>query len=399
MLQTQITQQIPEKFLALLTKSSILSEELAHSLIERSKGDVQIFEKLLLQEGYLTDEQLAQIKAQAFGWHFVDLDSIAVDEEILSLLPGVFLIERKVVPYKLQGKPGIAMLNPGDTKLRRVLQKRIGSETRFSLATASDIASALSRHDEGFAVSAQEYVSSFGAANKANRQDDLSAVHLVSSMLTHAIRRRSSDIHIEPRKEQTFVRERTDGVLKTQLKLPKAMHDLISTRIKVLANLATDEHSKPQDGKMQFETPEGSRVDVRVSVSPTIDGEKIVMRLLAAQNQSLPLEQLGLNGDDMEILRQQMARAWGMILVTGPTGSGKTTSLYAGIRMLHKDDVNIETIEDPVEYDLPGVNQMQVNEKAGVTFATGLRSLVRQDPDIMLVGEIRDQLPGTDAVL
>lgn len=389
---------VPEKLLSLLIKSSVLTTELAESLCERSKNDPKIFEKLLTQEGYLTEEQFAQMKGQAYGWHFVDLDSVAVDEEMLKTFPRAFLMTQRVVPYILQGKVGIAMADLGDAQLRRLLSKKIGLDVRMSLATASDIASALSRHDEGYAATTQGYVDSFDAATKRNNTDDLSAVHIVSSILTHAIRRRSSDIHIEPRKEQTFIRERTDGVLKTQLKLPKSMHDLIATRIKVVSNLATDEHSRPQDGKMQFETPEGSRIDIRVSVSPTINGEKIVMRLLAPQSQSLPLEQLGLHGDDLTVVKEQMERAWGMILVTGPTGSGKTTTLYAGIRLVHKDDVNIETIEDPVEYDLPGVNQMQVNEKAGVTFANGLRALVRQDPDVVLVGEIRDKDTASIAV-
>ncbi len=388
----------PAKLFELLVKTGILSESALQSIRERCGNDITLFEKIVLEEGLLTDEQLAQAKAQAFGWHFVDLDSVAVDEAALKRIPSGFLMKQNIVPYVLGERPGIALLHPDDQKLCRILRKKLGPSLCFSLATASNIAAALSRHDESFAASAQEYTASFDAAKKANKMNDLSAVHMVRSILIHAHHNRSSDIHIEPRKEMTYIRERTDGVLKTQLKIPKTMHDLIVTHIKVLGNLATDEHIKPQDGKIQFMTPEGKHVDVRVSISPTIDGEKIVLRLLAAQGQSIPLDQLGLHTADLAVISQEMERAWGMILVTGPTGSGKTTTLYGGIRKLHKDDVNIETIEDPVEYELPGVNQMQVNEKAEVNFATGLRSLVRQDPDIILVGEIRDHETASIAV-
>jgi len=179
-------------------------------------------------------------------------------------------------------------------------------------------------------------------------------------------------------------------VLKRQLTFSKDVHNLVALRIKVLANLATDEHSEPQDGKIIFDAPDGRRADIRVSVVPTTQGEKIVLRLLVAQDSALTLERLGMMGVDLDYLQKELDSSWGMVLVTGPTGAGKTTTLYAALRQLNSDDVNIATIEDPAEYDLPGANQIQVNEKVGLSFANGLRSIVRQDPDVILVGEIRD---------
>lgn len=377
--------------LGMLRKSDIVTAELSQGLQERSNGSLDALERLLLSEGYVTDHQLAQMKAQVFGWHYVDLGASALDTDMLQRIPAAFLRTQQAVPYRLQGHAGVAMTHPENTRIVRVLQKKMGPDIRCSLASASEVVAALSRHDTHYASKAEACVTSFKDAKRLHRTDDPSAITLIDSILEHAVHSRASDIHIEPRKEQTSIRERTDGVLQTWLKLPKAMHELVLSRIKVLSNIATDEHAKPQDGKMDYQTPEGKRVDIRVSVSPTIDGEKIVLRLLAAQDRSVSLEYLGLSTEDLQRLSTQMERPWGMILVTGPTGSGKTTTLYAGIRKLHRDDVNIETIEDPVEYDVPGVNQMQVNEKAGVNFATGLRAIVRQDPDIILVGEIRDR--------
>jgi type IV pilus assembly protein PilB len=378
------------KLIELILKSGMVTEDGVHSLENRSHGNQSIFEKMLINEGYLIDEQLGQLKAQVNNWRFVNLEQMDVDESMHNLLPVSFSEAQSLVPYKYKDDVRIAMSNPGNSRLVRLLQKKLGAKVHISYATESDITEALASHDTGYTDRCEAVLEKHTQATLSKNSDDSSIIELVDSLLLHGVRSRASDIHIEPRREESIVRERVDGVLSTTLRFDKSVHDLVSLRIKVLSNLATDEHSKPQDGKLQFETPGGKRIDVRVSISPITNGEKIVMRLLAPQDQALSMEVLGLQGADLELLDKQMKKSWGMILVTGPTGSGKTTSLYAGVRKLNTDSVNIATIEDPVEYDLPGINQIQVHEKAGITFAKGLRSIVRQDPNIILVGEIRD---------
>jgi type IV pilus assembly protein PilB len=378
------------KLIELILKSGMVTEDGVFSLESRSNGNQSIFEKMLINEGYLIDEQLGQLKAQVYNWRFVNLEQMDVDESMHNLLPVSFSEAQSLVPYKYKNDVRIAMSNPDDKRMVRILQKKFGAKVHISYATESDIREALASHDTGYTDRCEAVLKRHTEATLAKNSDDSSIIELVDSLLLHGVRSRASDIHIEPRREESIVRERVDGVLSTTLRFDKSVHDLVSLRIKVLSNLATDEHSKPQDGKLQFETPGGKRIDVRVSISPITNGEKIVMRLLAPQDQALSMEVLGLQGADLELLDKQMKKSWGMILVTGPTGSGKTTSLYAGVRKLNTDSVNIATIEDPVEYDLPGINQIQVHEKAGITFAKGLRSIVRQDPNIILVGEIRD---------
>jgi type II secretory ATPase GspE/PulE/Tfp pilus assembly ATPase PilB-like protein len=205
-----------------------------------------------------------------------------------------------------------------------------------------------------------------------------------------AFKNKSSDVHIEPLKEKSLIRFRIDGILHDIVTVPLELHRPMATRIKVLADLRTDEHQAAQDGKFQF-TVDGEEVDARVSIVPITNGEKIVMRLLSSSSRQFSLIDLGLSNDDLTKVKKAYEKPYGMLLSTGPTGSGKTTSMYAVLKLLNKRDVNIMSIEDPVEYQIEGVNQIQVNEKAGLTFAAGLRSIVRQDPNIILVGEIRDE--------
>jgi type II secretory ATPase GspE/PulE/Tfp pilus assembly ATPase PilB-like protein len=213
---------------------------------------------------------------------------------------------------------------------------------------------------------------------------------MVNLLLQYGYDSKASDIHIEPYEKKILVRFRIDGVMHDVLDIPKEFLDLILTRIKILARLRTDEHRTSQDGKLRFKS-DGERVDVRVSIIPITQGENVVMRLLSAKNRQFTLKDLGLGKNDMKKVNRSIKHPHGMILVTGPTGSGKTTTLYAVLRMLNRRDIHISTIEDPVEYDIEGVSQIQVNMKTDLSFAKGLRSLVRQDPDIIMVGEIRDE--------
>jgi len=232
---------------------------------------------------------------------------------------------------------------------------------------------------------------------KDTEPEDVSIIKIVEGLLDYAYKNKASDIHIEPYENKTLIRFRVDGILHDILSIPKSLHDLIITRIKILAILRTDEHRAAQDGKLRF-NHEGEDVDVRVSIVPIVYGEKAVLRLLAETTGQFTLDNLGLSDENLETIKDNIKSPWGMILATGPTGSGKTTTLYTILKRLNTREVNISTIEDPVEYGIESINQIQVNEETNLTFSNGLRSIVRQDPDIIMVGEIRDEETASIAV-
>ncbi len=227
-------------------------------------------------------------------------------------------------------------------------------------------------------------------AKSVSKAEDVSVIKTVDAILVNGYNSKASDIHIEPYEEETLIRFRIDGILHDIVTLPKSLHELVVMRIKILSRLRTDEHRAAQDGKLRFKVEDG-KVDARVSIVPIVYGEKAVLRLLSARARQHDLENLGFNEQQLIKVMTNINKPWGMILATGPTGSGKTTTLYGILKKLNTREVNISTIEDPVEYDIEGVNQIQVNTKTNLTFAAGLRSIVRQDPDIIMVGEIRDE--------
>ncbi|PSO43878.1 MAG: hypothetical protein BRC22_03255, partial [Parcubacteria group bacterium QH_9_35_7] len=232
---------------------------------------------------------------------------------------------------------------------------------------------------------------------KDTEPEDVPIIKIVEGLLDYAYKNKASDIHIEPYENKTLIRFRIDGILHDILSIPKSLHNLIITRIKILARLRTDEHRAAQDGKLRF-NHEGEDVDVRVSIVPIVYGEKAVLRLLAETTGQFTLDNLGLSDENLETIKDNIKSPWGMILATGPTGSGKTTTLYTILKRLNTREVNISTIEDPVEYGIESINQIQVNEETNLTFSNGLRSIVRQDPDIIMVGEIRDEETASIAV-
>jgi type IV pilus assembly protein PilB len=297
-----------------------------------------------------------------------------------------------------RGQLKVAMNDPADLELVRLVEKRSGLRVVPHYATEAAIRSAAERYakDLNSAIRSLLDEAGFdgskppaGAAAETNAAEQ-AVVGVVELVLNYAYQHGASDVHVEPREKEIVVRYRIDGILHDVVSLPRELSDSILTRIKVLAKLRTDEHFAAQDGKLQ-EIMDGERVDIRVSVLPVVDGEKIVMRLLTEKGKKYSLEDLGMLERDLKKLRRHAQKSFGMILATGPTGSGKTTTMYALLKILNTRDVNIATIEDPIEYSLEGVNQIQANPKTGLTFASGLRSIVRQDPDIIMVGEIRDE--------
>lgn len=366
-------------------------------LTEKSGGSQEEFERLLLREGSLTVDQVAVLKAFAHNWHFVNLDIEPVTTEVMQLVPQTVAETQGALVFKKDDDGvHIALLHPEHGAFRRLLEKKFHGQTHFSLATRQSLHNAIAKYDLSFD---QRFTEIQNRAAKARTDDvkDEPIIALVDMLLQHALRSGASDIHIEPQAKDAIVRERVDGLLRTTVHIPKSVHAHMVLRLKIMANLATDEHAIPQDGKLSY-LGEGKKIDVRISMVPTTRGEKVVLRLLVGSDEVIPFESLGLGAKDQITLQNEMKRSWGMILVTGPTGSGKTTTLYTIMRQLQSDAINISTIEDPVEYELPGANQIQVNDKVGLTFANGLRSIVRQDPNIILVGEIRDHETASIAV-
>lgn len=330
---------------------------------------------------------------------YIDLSAVTVPKKTLMLLPEKIAREYKAVPVQEQdGQLIIAMVDPEDIEAKEIIKKYTQKPILVKLATESDINHVLDQYQslesevkEVISVenSGQESEQTNNKSLTENISNNAPAARIVASMLRRAIRERASDIHIEPDEIEVAVRFRIDGILLKKVTLPKDIQMAIISRIKILCNMKIDEQRLPQDGRFSIDI-DGRKVDFRVSTMPVAHGEKIVMRILDKLSGILTIEQLGLEGNSLENLNKNLEKTHGMILVTGPTGSGKTTTLYALIDKLFNESVNIVTLEDPIEYRMPGINQSQVNSEINYTFASGLRSIVRQDPDIIMIGEIRD---------
>ncbi len=354
--------------------------------------------QIILERGPLSDEEIGVAVAKHFEVSFIRLGRMQIPQETLAIIPELVARNRMVVAFE-KGKEGlkVALANPEDLETIEFIRKKTGDTVLPFYATPKDIEGVFIRYQKDIQKEFAKLIEESAATALARgKPAEMPIIKIVDLMLTYGEQNRASDVHIEPRETESLVRYRIDGMLHDAAVLPKEIHQEIVTRIKVMANLRTDEHLAAQDGKLIFRTGVGlpreqqTKLDVRVSVMPITYGEKVVLRLLSARVRRLSFEDMGFEPADLKKLQQAYVKPYGMILATGPTGSGKTTTMYAILKVLNKRDVNITTIEDPVEYDMEGVNQIQVNPKTNLTFAHGLRSIVRQDPDIILVGEIRD---------
>jgi len=361
-------------------------------------------EDILVSEGIISEDELAKLKAYILGIPFVNLENEIVDPEVLKIIPEPIAKTHNIVAYRKRGKDlEVAMLNPEDLATIEFLKKTTSLRILPRLTTVQSIKNLLRQYHESLVTEFGELIQKEAGEIKVVEKEkekekkelekmaqELPVVKIVNLLIKHAILQRASDIHIEPHEKEILVRYRIDGILRDVMTLPKSAGPAIVARIKILSNLRVDETRLPQDGRFKVET-EDFKYSLRVSTLPVVEGEKVVMRLLPEGTKALTLEELGLFGKALEDLQVNIKKPVGMILVTGPTGSGKTTTLYSILQILNTPGVNISTIEDPVEYRMPRVNQTQVNPKIGLTFATGLRALLRQDPDIIMVGEIRDK--------
>lgn len=379
-----------DQLLAILESSGAVPANILKAISAKRDLSQGALSSQLISQHILTEEQLGQILAGAMKVPFVSLSKLNIPPEVFAIVPQRIMRKSKVVAYEKSGQTlKVAMADPRLKGVVEMLEKKTGLKVEVAYATETELGSIVNLNKKALQITVDELLKNEIALATRTESDSLPIAKIVDTLINTAYEDRASDIHIEPQETESLVRFRIDGVLQDVLRMPKQIHDRMITRIKVLSNLRTDEHMSAQDGKMRMQIPE-EQLDIRVSILPVTGGEKAVLRLLSSKSREYSLVSLGMSPNDLAKLERAYAQTYGMILSTGPTGSGKTTSIYAILKILNIREKNITTIEDPVEYWINGANQVQVNVKTNLTFADGLRSILRQDPNIIFVGEIRD---------
>lgn len=398
-----------------LKENKLLSEEKISVLLKElsQTKSVKSWEDFLIEKKALTEPQLVELKSKILGVPLVDLTVLQIPQDVLNLVPEPIAHRHQVISFaKTKEDLSLAMSDPDDIQTREFIQKKTGLKIKSFLIGKTSLDFGLSKYHSSlekeikhlFTPGGGPTISETAKPEGQSAEDGLKkmaeeipVIRVVDTLLEYAVFEHASDIHIEPQENSVVVRYRIDGVLHDVMTLPKVIQAAIVARIKVLSNLKIDEHRLPQDGRFKVEK-EGYKFSLRVSTIPIFDGEKVVIRLLDESTKASTLEDLGFEKKPMETIIRNVKKPHGMLLVTGPTGSGKSTTLYSVLSMLNTKSVNISTIEDPVEYRIVGANQMQVNPKIGLTFDVGLRALLRQDPNIIMIGEIRDKETAEEAV-
>jgi type IV pilus assembly protein PilB len=392
----RISDSLVEK---LLKKAGKVTDEQLKALKEQETAEKKPLQDLVIASEIINESELTKLYAAEIDVPFIELNAKEIKREILKLIPERIAKQYQVVLFGVEddGSKLLAMEDPDDIQAFNFLKKQLGEQVKVHVATSSNIQAALDQYrgenigteltkvmspDDDEEVEAEEF-------DEEDLAEDSPIAQTVNLIIEYAVKSGASDIHIEPRENFVLVRYRIDGILREANKLPKKVLGALVSRIKILSNLKIDERRAPQDGRFKVQVS-GALYALRVSTLPIVDGEKVVMRILDETTKAATLEELGYWGRALELVNLAITQPHGMILVTGPTGSGKSTSLFSVLSMLNKPSVNISTVEDPVEYRIVGANQTQVNVKAGMTFVNGLRALLRQDPNIIMVGEIRD---------
>jgi len=392
-----------------LVNSGVITAEQLQKGLELQKGSGRKLGETLVDEGITTEENIAKALSSQLGYEMVDLQDVSIDEEILNLVPPNILKKHKMIPFEYS-RTGmnvlrVAMSDPMNMAAMDDINIITNLQVEPVVATPRDVMLALDRYYGQAEVNSalEEYVkekTSQMAEQEDIYSDDINnspIVQLVKTMIEQAVRQRASDIHIEPMEKQVRVRYRIDGALYEKAAYNISLLPALVARVKIIGGMDISEKRKPQDGRIT-QVVDRREFDIRVSILPTVYGEKIVMRLTSKNALSREKSQLGLKPHDLQKFDHILKNPHGILLVTGPTGSGKSTTLYTALSELNKEDVNIITVEDPVEANIDGINQVQVNNKADLTFASALRSILRQDPDIIMIGEIRDQETASIAV-
>lgn len=391
-----LTDDIQEKLISLLIDEGLVASDVITATKEQSAKEGKPLFSLLTDQDIIDDELLTHAIAQVSGVPYVNLSNTLIDQNILTLLPEDIAERFMAVPLaEVQNRLAVAMLDGNNVQAVDYLANRIQRPLKVFMASEAGVRHVLDQYKTDLS-SVNQAAQASQAEQKAEEANDVKTIvqdspisQALSKILEYAIKSRASDIHVEPLETALKIRCRVDGVLREVMQLPKSIEPALVSRVKILANLKIDEHRVPQDGQFAVKIA-GKEVDLRIAISPVVWGEQIVIRLLDKSGNSFDLEEMGYAGRSLRVIRRGVKRPNGMVLTSGPTGSGKSTSLYALIKEIKDDTVNIVTLEDPVEYKMQGVNQIQVNAEVGLTFASGLRSILRQDPDVVMVGEIRD---------
>lgn len=385
-----------EKLIALLIEEGLVEESVLHAAEEGAAKTNKPLFAALTEQGVVDDELLTHAIAQVSGVPYVNLSNSLINQDVLTLLPEDIAERFMAVPLaEVQNRLAVAMIDANNVQAVDYLANRIQRPIKVFMASEAGVRHVLDQYRTDLSSVGEAAKASQEEASRATENDiktivqDSPISRALSTILEYAVKTRSSDVHIEPLEGSLKIRCRVDGVLREVMQLPKSIEPALVSRIKILSNLKIDEHRIPQDGQFTVKVA-AKEVDLRIAISPVVWGEQVVIRLLDKSGNSFDIEQMGYAGRALRAIRKGIKRPNGMVLTSGPTGSGKSTSLYALIKEIKNDTVNIVTLEDPVEYKMDGVNQIQVNAEVGLTFANGLRSILRQDPDIVMVGEIRD---------
>ncbi len=396
----------PQQLKAFLLDAGLISEAQFEKASKKAKSANKKIGDILVLDGIISENDLKKLEAYILGIPFVNLEKETIAPDVLKIIPEPIARSHNIVAFrKKQDALEVAMLNPEDLSTIEFIKKKANLEILPRLTTTESIKHILRQYQKSLKAEFGEIIKkqskplpSIKLKKESEKEqgdlkkvaEELPVIKIVDTLIKHAVLQKASDIHIEPCEKEVIVRYRIDGILHDAMTLPKKTASGIVARVKVLSKLKLDEHRLPQDGRFKVEA-ENFKYSIRVSILPVFNGEKIVMRLLPENSQPLDLEALGIRGKALKEVQTNLKKPVGMILITGPTGSGKTTTLYSILNILNRPEVNISTLEDPVEYRMPRINQTQIKPKIGLTFASGLRSLVRQDPDIIMVGEIRDK--------
>ncbi len=383
----------------LLTGTGKVTTDQIKILRDEKTAEKKPLQDLVVKGKLTTEKELTKLYAAEIDLPFIELNDKEIKHEVLRLIPERIARQYNVVLFGVEedGSKLLAMADPDDIQAISFLQKQIGDKIKVSVATNTNIQNALDQYKGTIGNELTKVISPENSAEEVEDEDideadlaeDSPIAQTVNLLIEYAIRSGASDIHIEPRENYISVRYRVDGILREANKLPKKVHGALVSRIKILSNLKIDERRVPQDGRFKIQLG-GETYAMRVSTLPITEGEKVVMRILNESSTAANLEELGFWGASLGFINKAIVQPHGLILVTGPTGSGKSTTLFSTLSLLNKPSINISTVEDPVEYRIPGANQVQLNPKAGMTFAAGLRALMRQDPNVIMVGEIRD---------
>jgi type IV pilus assembly protein PilB len=382
---------------SLLEGSGKVTKEQLATLHEQVESEKKPLQDLVVKSNILTDKELTKLYAEEIDVPYIELNAKEIDHEVLKQLPERIARQYKAVVFEVEkdGTKLVAMEDPDDIQALNFLQKQLGTNIKVHTTTSNLIQAALDQYRGNISseltkvIATEDIIPEDEEVDEDDLAEDSPVAQTVNIIIEYGVKSGASDIHIEPREEFVVVRYRIDGLLREANKLPRKLLGSLVSRIKILSNLKIDEHRAPQDGRFKVEVA-GQMYALRVSTLPILDGEKVVMRILNESSKPADFHELGFWGDALKSLRGAIVQPHGMVLVTGPTGSGKSTTLFSVLSSLNTPNVNISTVEDPVEYRVMGANQTQVNPIAGMTFSSGLRALLRQDPNIIMVGEVRD---------